>query len=93
MRAIIVLGLLAVSTPALSIEANVRAACTSDYLSLCYYTVPGSQECRRCFKLSGPRLSTECRAALRASAEFGGEYARARRRYGQWKSLGSSGSR
>lgn len=87
---IVALGL---STPALGIEASVRTACTADYLSLCYHTVPGSQECRRCFKLSGPRLSQECRAALRASAEFGGEYARARRRYGQWKSHGSSGSR
>lgn len=75
---------LAVFAPkAHALDANLRAACTSDYLSLCFGTVPGSPSCRRCFVAHGPWLSTECRTAIRSSAEFGAQYRVAAYRYHQ----------
>jgi hypothetical protein len=71
------------SKPAHALDANVRSACTGDYFSFCMGTTPGGSECKKCFRLHGPMLSAGCRAAIRASSEFGSEYRSAAHRYHQ----------
>lgn len=75
------LAFILVLTPAHALEARVRMACTADYFRFCFSTSPGSPECTQCFRVAGPKLSATCRAAIRASAEFGSEYKSRARKY------------
>ena len=61
-------------TPALSLEAKVRLACTGDYFRYCSHTWPGSAASKQCFRDTGKSLSRKCRSAIRVSVEFRSEY-------------------
>lgn len=59
-------------------EPSVRAACTGDYFKFCSHTLPCTDACKQCFRVTGPKLSAVCLSALRRSKEFGAEYKRTR---------------
>ena len=64
-----------------AIEDNVRLNCTGDYFRVCSDTIPGSEDCKQCFRDNGRSLSRKCRDALRQSNEFANDYENQRKRY------------
>lgn len=80
----VVLGLIILlvnSTKCSALENRVRIACTGDYFEYCSNTVPGSEECKQCFRGVGRKLSRVCLNALRSSSEFSNDYRETRKRY------------
>lgn len=67
--------------PAQALEAKVKMACAGDYFEHCSHTVPGSAECKQCFKEIGVNLSSRCKNAIRESEEFARDYQEQRHRY------------
>lgn len=67
---------LAVSTPAGAYAETVKAACASDYSSLCARYKPGSTMLRRCFESNRKVLSNACIQALVNAGEVPAKYLR-----------------
>lgn len=68
-------------TSAFALDQKVRDACTGDYFEFCANTVPGTEQCRRCFIKYGRALSRSCKTAIKNSSEFANDYENERKRY------------